>query len=280
MKTDYSGPIRSVPVKTRAVRTLAAFALTAVCAASSWALPVFTFNPAGASTPLAGSSLTADNIIVSNFSHVSVNGGTGAFTDTGFLSVQSFQLLGAVSPSVGLNSTYGLYISFSATGMQTTGNLLTDFTHGSFETLNFTLWGFNGAPASFGFDGANNPTTSAVGAIALAHGGLLQGSVSTSPASGPSGPSFVPSANASTTFTPEAGQEGFFSDPVSFYNLAFAAFTNTVSQVEVISGTEFRIRQGGGAFNFGVTPVPEPETYALMLAGLGAITFVARRRRA
>lgn len=29
-----------------------------------------------------------------------------------------------------------------------------------------------------------------------------------------------------------------------------------------------------------VNPVPEPETYALMLAGLGAIGFVARRRKA
>ncbi len=28
------------------------------------------------------------------------------------------------------------------------------------------------------------------------------------------------------------------------------------------------------------TPVPEPETYALMLVGLGAMTFVARRRKA
>lgn len=274
MKTDYSSPI-----KTGAVRALATFALTAVCAASSWALPVFTFNPSGASTPLAGSMLTADNIIVSNFSHVSVDANTGAFTDTGFLSVQAFQLLGAVSPSAGLNSTYGLYISFSATGTQTPGNLLTDFTHGSFTTLDFTLWGFNGAPASFGFDGANNPTTSAVGAIALAHGGLLQGSVSTAPASTGSGPSFVPSANATTTFAPVAAEAGFFANPSTFYNLAFAAFTNTVSQVEVISSTEFRIRQGGGAFNFGVTPVPEPETYALMLAGLGVIGFVARRRR-
>lgn len=30
----------------------------------------------------------------------------------------------------------------------------------------------------------------------------------------------------------------------------------------------------------GVAPIPEPETYALMLAGLGAVAFVSRRRRA
>ena len=28
-----------------------------------------------------------------------------------------------------------------------------------------------------------------------------------------------------------------------------------------------------------ITPVPEPETYAMMLAGLGALGFLARRRR-
>jgi len=31
--------------------------------------------------------------------------------------------------------------------------------------------------------------------------------------------------------------------------------------------------------NYSITPVPEPETYALMLAGLGVIGFIVRRRR-
>ena len=32
--------------------------------------------------------------------------------------------------------------------------------------------------------------------------------------------------------------------------------------------------------NYSITPVPEPETYALLLGGLGAVAFVARRRKA
>ena len=30
--------------------------------------------------------------------------------------------------------------------------------------------------------------------------------------------------------------------------------------------------------NYSITPIPEPQTYALLLAGLGAVGFVARRR--
>lgn len=45
-----------------------------------------------------------------------------------------------------------------------------------------------------------------------------------------------------------------------------------------VSGT---VGASGGSYggNIVATPVPEPETYAMMLAGLGALGFLARRRK-
>lgn len=263
----------------RGTKTLAAAALTLGCA-SVWALPTFTFNPQAATPALNGGAVTADNIIVSDYSRVVLDPSTQTFTETGLLSVQSFQLAGAAVSSPGLNTTYGLYIDFNATGtQQISGNPLTSFTAGSFTSLNYTLYGYNGPSATFSFDAAHNPTTNASGVVALATGSLIQGSVSTSPAMNGATPSYVPSANATVTFNPLPAQAAFFQSPVGFYDLGFAAFTNTVSQVTVISANEFLVDQGGGAFNFTATPVPEPETYALLLAGLTAIGFVVNRRK-
>ena len=59
----------------------------------------------------------------------------------------------------------------------------------------------------------------------------------------------------------------------------YAGFTAGVG--ESISTLMFASTQDAfEAANFSISPVPEPETYALMLGGLGLLGFVARRRKA
>ncbi|OWQ92225.1 hypothetical protein CDN99_07750 [Roseateles aquatilis] len=247
-------------------RTLLALALAAASASAS-ALPQFTWDPAAAG--LNGSSFTADNLLVSNFSTITFGAGN-SFTESGYLSVSAAQLGGITLPSNGLNQNYGLYIQFSGAGTLTTpGNVATDVTVGTLTSLTYTLYGYNGT-ASFGFSG-NTPTETASGEVALATGELKLGTVSTTPLGDGS---FSPAANAKLTLN---WLNSAFQTSLPVYDIALTSFSNTGSQVEPFAGG-FRIRQGGGSINFAASAVPEPSSYALLISGLAAIGFVARRR--
>lgn len=255
-------------------RTLVALALAAAYS-SALALPAFTLNPSAAG--MNGSSFTADNMLISDFSSVTFTDPTH-FTDTGLLEVTSFQLGGNTFTPAGLNSSggYSLWFAFSGTGHLTSGTastIATSPSNGTFDALTYT---FNGAagPSTFSIGAGNVPTRSGPAAILLASGSLIAGGVGSTNAGGGN---FVPTAAATVSFATAAGAAGFFSSPVPFYNVAFSAFTNTLSEV-AFNGSGFTITQGGGSVNF-ASPVPEPETYALMLGGLGVLGFLARRRR-
>jgi hypothetical protein len=264
-----------------AVRRALVGATLAVASSSPFALPTFTWVPGGSTPPLVGAPVTADNLIISDFSTIRFTSPT-TFSDAGYLAVQSFEMGGTTVIAGGLNSTYGLYFQFSGTGTVSGGNPAVSPTSGTFSSLNYTLFGYNGPAATFGFDGGDNPiVTGAAGAVALATGSLLAGPNQSSVGSNPQTPSFTSFAGANLSFAPTAAGAGFFANPVSFYNVAVSSFINSPTQVSPVAAgfaSGFRIAQGGGSVNF-AAPIPEPETYALLLAGLGAVAWVARRRK-
>jgi hypothetical protein len=65
------------------------------------------------------------------------------------------------------------------------------------------------------------------------------------------------------------------------YTLSFSAFTNT-TKTNLFTGSSTTKYGGTGAFatQIQVSAVPEPETYAMILAGLGIVGFMSRRRKA
>ena len=57
-------------------------------------------------------------------------------------------------------------------------------------------------------------------------------------------------------------------------------FTGAMIRVQNLSSEQQEIfLQDSIKIRDGVPPIPEPETYALMLAGLGVVGFMARRRK-
>ena len=86
-------------------------------------------------------------------------------------------------------------------------------------------------------------------------------------------------------FTPGFAFYGLFDSA----NTSLGAFTvnSGAHTVSLAAGdyyyTVFGASSTGGAYSIAsaivATPVPEPETYAMLLAGLGALGFLARRRQ-
>ena len=91
--------------------------------------------------------------------------------------------------------------------------------------------------------------------------------------------------NGSTTYQyldSGSGSLAFGPIRVDYDNLALGGSLPNDTWSLHVQGTSGATYVGGATFNAGAvvptSPVPEPETYAMLLAGLGLIGFAARRR--
>lgn len=126
----------------------------------------------------------------------------------------------------------------------TGGQATLDSTDGTFSRLSISLVG-----ASLGTV-ILNIEASANGFVTFADGSGLGGT-------------FALSGNGSNFFTATGVTGGF---------LSFTTFNSQRVETDIVDDVK-QIRLGS------VAAIPEPETYALMLAGLSALGFVGRRRR-
>ena len=74
-------------------------------------------------------------------------------------------------------------------------------------------------------------------------------------------------------------QSGVFQDGSRYWT---GTPTNDVAIHSTFSfrnGLDFTDNGSVGRYAMAVAPIPEPETYAMLLAGLGLVGFIARRRK-
>lgn len=269
----------------------AAIALAMSVGAAQAAPLNFTWNPAGASVPLNGGTISdANNYNIADFSSISVNSSTGAFTEVGTLNVLNFLNSGQTVVSTGLGTTYSLFLRFSATGTQ--GAIPTangTSTNGTFSSLSYQLLGSpNGSPPlAFSVSNGAVTTTGSGAELVLGYGNLVPSTgfvTLTKTANG-----YSPTANVNLTFNEclasgqggvcTANQGGFFVSPANGLSLQIGNFSATDSVTTVTAGpTTTYINLNGGSGNLTFAAVPEPASMAVFGVGMLALAGFARRR--
>ena len=250
-------------------------------------LVTFTWDPTQAGAGGVSAPITnANNANIGDFAYASITTGgahSGDFTESGVILITQF--LNGIFPVVapGLNTNYGLYLTFSTTGHLSNwpgaGNPLANNYTGTINSLSY----------SFIIDPTHNDTIHDSGSaftlndptsndVTLATGAKTAGQNTVSLDQG------TPTAHATATWIPTGTDSGFFVAPPASKYLDFdlqAAFTNTggVSTLTGGAPTILEINGGGGNIDFVPSPVPEPASLSIFGAALFGLGFASMRRR-
>jgi len=260
--------------------TFAALLLTGASVVNAALTPIdVTWNPSGAGISTQG-PFTFDDVVLNTYQTLDITGST--FTNQGYLKMSVFTNDGIPTsiPNAGYPSgtPYTLYVAYTGTGTQAPGAP----SFGNFNSLTYSLMG---APGITTFTDANNDGIfEVVGApsVTLATGSLVSPG-STSLTVDPGTGLLLPAAQVSASFVPNPAFASFFVNPNAATPLVVtAAFTATgtvITQFPLGNTTRLRVNGGGGNATLSpVAAIPEPDTYGMLLAGLGLFGFIARRK--
>jgi len=251
-------------------------ALSLLASQNAQAVPlVVTFDPSGAGL---GGAITPFQSITQNGLDAAraVIKSDGSFTETGVLRFDVFNDPSSAPISTsGLGSTYGLYLTFTATGNLVGFNPANPSapSSGTFTSISYSLIGDPGHQDTLSAAKITaKPVLTDVGGndIVLATGGsLLATSVSVNSLG-------IPTASVVLSMT-QAGTS-FFKAPPDV-NLFAASFTNSPGTFEFAAGANgTTILAITGAFNNNFDKVPEPASIAIFGAGLLGLGLLGRRR--
>jgi len=238
---------------------------------------VVTFDPSGAG--LGGSITPFQSATQNGLDNArAIINSNGTFTESGVLRFDVFNdPSSAPIFTSGLGTTYGLYLTFSATGSLTGFNPANPAapTSGTFSSINYSLIGDPGHGDTLtAATTAANPVLTDVGGndIILASGGsLLTTSVSINSLG-------IPTASVVLGMT-QAGTS-FFLSPKGV-NVFAASFTNSPGTFAFAAGPGgTTILAITGAFNDNFDAVPEPATITVLGIGLFGLGLLRRRRPA